>query len=212
MVDEAPGPRQICLSWPRFSFLREEDAMISAVVDLEFTLPDVRPMDRPMAFTAMQLQGLVSSGRSRRPAGAEPLEQIIERVRELRGSAVTWAWGLSLHDLVTWSVRNAPGSAPNLPAPLSFFKLERTVWIPKIVINVCPEVEVQPEKLAAWHRTCRRGSIEFLNITCEHIDAGYLDGKDFKRAFNGAFFCDRRQNTTIFCPTIRDWGFHSWPG
>jgi len=184
--------------------------MISAVVDLDFSLPDARPMDRPVALTAMQLHRLATSGRERTARDGTPLHHILERVRDLRGGAITWAFGLSLHDLVTWTVRTAKGSTPHLTAPLAFFKPERGMWIPKVVIRVCSEYEVHREEIAAYHMTCRRGSMEFLNITLEHIEEGYLDRKDFKRAFNGAFFCDRQHNTTIFCPTLRDWGYHSW--
>ncbi len=185
--------------------------MISATIDLDFSLPDAKPIDRPLAFTAAQMHGLSAIGKSQAHDHSAALQRIIDRAEELRGGAVTWVTGLPLGDLVTWTVRNARGSAPLLRAPVTFFKPERMMWIPKVVIRVCPEYEIRPDEIAACHATCRRGSIEFLCITQAHIEAGYLDRKDFKRAFNGAFFCDPRHNSTIFCPTLRDWGFHTWP-
>ncbi len=119
-------------------------------------------------------------------------------------------WGLSLNDLTTWSVRMAKGSVASLPASLTFFKIEHFQWIPKVVIRTCPADHIDPGELRAYHTTCLRASIEFLTITDEHMADAYLDSKHFKQAFNGAFFCDRLRNTTIFCPTLRDWGFYSW--
>jgi len=185
--------------------------MVSATLDLAFELPAVRPLEIPMAFTGAQLQRLLAAGKACAARHSPLLQQIVERVEELRGSSITWAWGLSLNDLITWSVRMAKGSVASLPAPLTFFKIEHFQWIPKVVINVCPADHIDPKEFGAYHTTCRRASIEFLTITEEHIAEGYLDSKHFKRAFNGAFFCDRLKNSTIFCPTLRDWGFYSWP-
>jgi hypothetical protein len=182
--------------------------MFSTTLDLDFQLPQVRPMEKPMAFTGTQLHKLISG---KFAADAPPALQLIaQRVEDLRGGSITAAYGLVLGDLVTWSVRNARGSAPTLAAPLTYFKIEQHQWIPKVVIRTYSESQIDSTELRDYHITCRRGSIEFMCITQEQIADGYLDSKHFKRAFNGAFFCDRLKNATIFCPTLREWGFHSW--
>jgi hypothetical protein len=190
-------------------FLPGRIRLISATFDLAFQLPEVRPLGKPMAFTAAQMQRLIAWGDTRTGSKPPLLQVVLERVEAIRGSAITWAFGLSLGDLVTWSVKMARGSVSSLAAPLTFFKREHSLWIPKIVIRVCPELLIEADEVSAYFATCRRASIEFLNITDEHIHDGYLDRKSFKRAFNGAFFCDPAVNGTIFCPTLRDWGFYS---
>jgi hypothetical protein len=184
--------------------------MIPATLDLAFQLPAVKPMEKPMAFTAAQLQRMIAWGNAHARDGCPSMQRILERVEDLRGSSITWALGLTLGDLVTWSVKVARGSVASLSAPITFFKPEGFLWIPKVIVRVFRDFEIDPADLTAYHTTCRRASIEFMAITQEQIEDGYLDRKDFKRAFNGAFFCDRLRNTSIFCPTLRDWGFHSW--
>ena len=184
--------------------------MLAATVDLAFCLPDVKPLERPMAFTGAQLQRLKSWSSAHARECSPMLQRLLCRVVELREDSVTWAMGLSLGDLITWSVKVARGTVASLAAPVTFFKPEGHLWIPKIIVRVCPEFQVDTAELSAYHSTCRRGSIEFMSVTDEQIEGGYLERKEFKRAFNGAFFCDRLKNTTIFCPTLRDWGFYSW--
>jgi hypothetical protein len=184
--------------------------MVSATLDRTFWLPLAKPIEKPVVFTAAQLQRLIGWGNARTRDCCPTLRRTLSRIEQLRHNSVTWAIGLSLGDLMTWSAKAAQGSTPSLSAPLTFFKPEGLLWIPKVIIRTSSEFQIDPEELRAYHTTCRHASIEFLSIMDEHIDHGYLDRKDFKRAFNGAFFCDRRRNTTIFCPTLRDWGFHAW--
>jgi len=185
--------------------------VVSALAELSFELPCVRPLERPMAYNGTQLHRLIAAGNTRPDRCSPSLQRIVRRVEELRGTSATWAFGLALGDLITWSVRMARGSVASLAAPLTFFKIDRYHWVPKVMIRVYPNMAaINPDELHAYHTTCRRASIEFMSITEEHIVDGYIESKHFKRAFNGAFFCDRLQNTTIFCPTLREWGFFKW--
>ena len=169
-------------------------------------LPDITATIEPVALSRFQMDALID-----RPQLAHDprLTRVVSRITSLRGAHVTWAHDVPLSQLIGSSCHSIPFFRRSMVAPLAILKLQADRWIPKVVIRVVDELDLDTDELVAFHAACRAVGIHFMCLTSRHLGDGYLDGKDFKRAFNGAFFS--QDHRTIFCPTLRALGVTTWP-
>ena len=178
-----------------------------AYTDVRLELPAIPEMNLPREFSQSQINALIQFSRRREPSSR--ILQVLDRIRALRGSSITWGLNLAVSDLVSRAA-SLTKSYPALIAPLTLFKIHRGFWVPKVMIQAIEDFEIESGELLAYHAACHSAGIEFMCIA-RPLDA-YLHSNDFKRAFNGAFFCDHLKNSTVFCPTLRQAGLYTWPG
>jgi len=174
-------------------------------IDTLNELPAIPETYPPREFSQPQINSLVQFSRRREPGSR--ILRVLDRIRDLRGTHITWGFNLALSDLVPRPACIAK-SHPQLVAPLTLFKIHHHSWVPKVIIQVMEDVDVDARELLAYHTTCRSAGIEFMCITRPLEE--YLPSNDFKRAFNGAFFCEQLRNHTIFCPALRSARHFAW--
>ncbi len=181
---------------------------------LEIEAPDVLPLvsDRQPAtrFTREQVSDPAPGG-ARGSRDSPRMQHILHHIIQLRGARVSWVFDLPLPRLLERPAQTVRLPRRALIAPLTIFKIEGGLWIPKSIILSCEDLDLDLPGYIALSAACRGSSIETICITDHQIACGYLEGSNFKRAFNGAFFCDAETNCTVFCPTLRNYRLFEWP-
>jgi len=156
-------------------------------------------------FTSYQMQQLVRNGLAGTQSSSAALQRIVRQIVHLRGGNVSWAFDVPLTELAPDKASISAYCGKPLVTPLVIFKVAGDLWLPKIIIQHLEDRAVDRAMVHAFHAAYRQAGLVLMCITESHLASGYLEGRDFKLAFKGAFFCDGSNPDALFCPLLREW-------
>ena len=149
-------------------------------------------------FSRLELTQLMQShGRCSVPSLSPQLRCLQPKVWELLGARVVCGYSMTVPQFMSIHQDEATPSPSHAPvlrwlAPLVLFRCEDRAWSAQCVLGCQPSTQRDPALEESIFTLLDRCAVEYVPLTHELIDAGYLDCPEFRKRLRRAFYAPTR--------------------